>query len=454
MAELADAIVQCGRDALERAIRTVHDSGDERWSKARVVYGDTDSLFVHFPGYSRAKAFEAASAIAAAVTAENPDPVTLKLEKIYHPCILASKKRYVGHSYESVAQTVPIFDAKGIEAVRRDSCPFLVKTQTTSLQVLFHTKDLSLVKRYLQRQVAKVRSREIPLDDLVFAKETRLGTYSKTPGAVKPPTAIIAESLMAKDPRAEPKFGERVPYLVVSGEPGGRLVDAIAHPRAIAEAGAASRVDANYYTGKILAPAMQRLLGLVGADVFAWVRETPYRSGVGNRAAGTKRAGAPGGGGGGGGASASRALARDSRVWRAIDEYYLSRHCSVCGDLTHLERAVCEPCAANPGVAAARLAWRASALENAAAKLHRVCLGCGGGGGAVDPGSFVFRGCVGLGSGESRAGGGPPRPPRAIECVSLDCPAYFARMKTEAEFRAAAARVEAAFQPGGGLDRT
>ena len=37
MAELADAIVQCGRDTLERAIRTVH-SGDARWRGARVVY--------------------------------------------------------------------------------------------------------------------------------------------------------------------------------------------------------------------------------------------------------------------------------------------------------------------------------------------------------------------------------------------------------------------------------
>ena len=233
MAELADAIVQCGRDTLERAIRVVH-SGDARWRGARVVYGDTDSLFVHFPGYSKASAFEAAAAIADAVTADNPPPVTLKLEKVYHPCILATKKRYVGHAYETPTQRAPLFDAKGIEVVRRDTCPLLVKTQRTALQLLFHNKDLSLVKRYVQRHVAKLRAGRIPLGDLVFAKETRLGTYSKTPGAQKPPAAIVAESLMAADPRAEPKFGERVPYVVVCGEPGGRLMDMIAHPRAVA----------------------------------------------------------------------------------------------------------------------------------------------------------------------------------------------------------------------------
>ena len=104
------------------------------------------------------------------MTADNPDPVTLKLEKVYHPCILATKKRYVGHAYESPTQRAPLFDAKGIEVARRDSCPLLVKTQRVALQLLFHNKDLSLVKRYVQRHVAKLRAGRIPLGDLVFAK--------------------------------------------------------------------------------------------------------------------------------------------------------------------------------------------------------------------------------------------------------------------------------------------
>lgn len=56
--------------------------------------------------------------IAAAVTAANPRPVTLKLEKVYQPCILQTKKRYVGFAYEAPEQESPVFDAKGIETVR------------------------------------------------------------------------------------------------------------------------------------------------------------------------------------------------------------------------------------------------------------------------------------------------------------------------------------------------
>lgn len=48
----------------------------------QVIYGDTDSMFVLVPGGTRAEAFEIGQQIADAVTADNPSPVALKLEKV------------------------------------------------------------------------------------------------------------------------------------------------------------------------------------------------------------------------------------------------------------------------------------------------------------------------------------------------------------------------------------
>lgn len=48
----------------------------------QVVYGDTDSMFVQVPGGTRVEAFEIGQQIADAVTADNPSPVLLKLEKV------------------------------------------------------------------------------------------------------------------------------------------------------------------------------------------------------------------------------------------------------------------------------------------------------------------------------------------------------------------------------------
>ena len=41
--------------------------------------------------------------------------------------MLQTKKRYVGYMYETLDQKEPVFDAKGIETVRRDSCPAVAK---------------------------------------------------------------------------------------------------------------------------------------------------------------------------------------------------------------------------------------------------------------------------------------------------------------------------------------
>ena len=46
------------------------------------------------------------------MTAANPPPVALKLEKVYEPCMLVTKKRYVGFMYESPGQAEPSWDAK------------------------------------------------------------------------------------------------------------------------------------------------------------------------------------------------------------------------------------------------------------------------------------------------------------------------------------------------------
>lgn len=83
--EVGDTVVSKGRETLERAIKLVESN--DKWN-VRVVYGDTDSMFVLVPGRSREEAFRIGEEIADAVTKQNPHPVKLKLEKVYQPCIL------------------------------------------------------------------------------------------------------------------------------------------------------------------------------------------------------------------------------------------------------------------------------------------------------------------------------------------------------------------------------
>ncbi len=234
---------------------------------AQVVYGDTDSMFVHLPGRSRAEAFRIGAEIAAAVTAANPQPVKLQLEKVYQPCILATKKRYVGFSYESPSQAAPLFDAKGIETVRRDTCAAVSKTLERALRLLFATRDLSRVKAYLQRQWARILAGRLSLADATFAKEVRMHTYA---AGKAPAAAIVAARACSRDPRLEPHYGQRVPYVVCCG-PRGTAVSQLVHaPQDVLASGGALRINAQFYIDA-QGRALARLLALAGADVQAWL---------------------------------------------------------------------------------------------------------------------------------------------------------------------------------------
>ncbi|KAF9185070.1 DNA polymerase zeta [Haplosporangium sp. Z 11] len=267
--EIADSIVLSARETLERSIKFVNEN--PKWN-ARVVYGDTDSMFVHLKGRTRQEAFEVGYDIAETITRMNPRPVKLKFEKVYHPCFLVTKKRYVGSSYETPSQKEPIFDAKGIETIRRDGVPAVSKIMETCIKTMFRTQDLSQVKAYVVRQLSRILEGRVPVPDLMFGKEVRMGRYSEK--GVPPPGAIVSARRMELDPRAEPQYGERVPYVVVYGNPGARLTDQVIEPKELIK-NKNLRLNGEYYVRKHIIPSLERIFQLAGADVKSWYEEMP-----------------------------------------------------------------------------------------------------------------------------------------------------------------------------------
>ncbi|KAK5998939.1 DNA polymerase zeta catalytic subunit [Cladobotryum mycophilum] len=317
--EIADSIVQTGRETLERATAYIHSN--EQWG-AEVVYGDTDSLFIYLKGRTRDQAFEIGNEIAKAITAMNPRPIKLKFEKVYHPCVLLTKKRYVGYKYESRDQVKPEFDAKGIETVRRDGTPAEQKIEEKALKLLFETADLSQIKEYFQKQCGKIMRGQVSIQDFCFAREVRLGTYSDK--GLPPAGALISTRRMLEDARAEPQYGERVPYVVITGAPGARLIDRCVAPEDLIR-NPHWQLDAEYYISKNLIPPLERIFNLVGANVRQWYDEMPKVRRV-NR------------------------IASANGKKSTLESYMKSTHCLVCGKKFVGNGAVslCRACAAKP----------------------------------------------------------------------------------------------------------
>jgi len=380
--EIADSIVQTGRETLEKAIALIHSV--ERWG-AEVVYGDTDSLFVYLKGRTKDEAFDIGQEIANTITNMNPRPVKLKFEKVYHPCVLLAKKRYVGFKYESKNQKVPDFDAKGIETVRRDGTPAEQKIEEKALKILFRSADLSQVKDYFQRQCTKIMRGKVSIQDFCFAKEVKLGTYSDK--GLPPPGALISTRRMLEDPRAEPQYGERVPYVVITGAPGARLIDRCVAPDVLLY-NDNNELDAEYYISKNLIPPLERIFNLVGANVRQWYDEMPKFQRIRRIEAGSLPEG------------------REMSEKKTLESYMKSSACLVCREKLEEEAAICTRCMQQANTSLLSLRTRLNNAEEKAVDLEKVC-----------------RSCAGLAWGED------------VKCDSRDCPVFYTRTRHMAGLR-------------------
>lgn len=405
---LADAIVQTGRDTLQRTVDMVNLGP---WG-ARVVYGDTDSLFVLFEGQSRASAFANARDIARKSTALNPHPMELEMEKVYHPCVLATKKRYCGYLYEH-EHAKPTLECKGIEVIRRDTCVAERKVQEKALKLLFATGDLSAVKAYVLRQCEKLQTGRAALSDYVFASEVRLGTYKSDLSA--PPGAQVAMTRRRVDPNDLIQTGERVPYVIINRQESGRLRDSAERPEFVlfpgptgAGGGAAGggwaqwvapELNAPYYIFSRIVPSLERIFSLIGVDVRHWIkfdmRRQQKRQPLDRPPPST-----------GGGAS-------------TMFRYLESNNCVLCDERCRPPNVLCVGCLVTPTQAANALVTRLRLVERRYNALVRHCLGCAG---VRNSGT----------SGQANVAGHDP-----VDCRNLDCAQLYSRVKLSRQLAAA-----------------
>lgn len=332
--EIADAIVSKGKEALKRAIDMVHSH--PRWN-AKCIYGDTDSLFIILPGRSRAEAFKIGNEIADAVTDENPQPVKLKFEKVYHPCVLQTKKRYVGYSWETLDQKVPKFDAKGIETVRRDQIPATSKLLEKSLRLLFESNDIQVVKKYVCRQFSKMDAGSLGLiQDFIFAKEYRGKEFYSAVSKV--PCMEIIKRNLETDRRAEPRRRTRVPYVIISGSPEQPLYQLVRSPIELIT-NPSLKLNIPYYIERVIIPALNRVFTLMGQDVNDWRAQMPKRRGF---------------------KCATLTHTRSKKGFNnnaqsTLSQYFLVSNCPVCYGRANQPQSLCDDCQSVPQASAARL---------------------------------------------------------------------------------------------------
>lgn len=79
------------------------------------------------------------------------------------------------------------------------------------------------------------------------------------------------------DHRAEPRCGERVPYVVINGSPGLPLIRLVRSPHEYLS-NEGLKINAMYYITKVIIPPLNRCLLLIGADAHQWFADLPRKN--------------------------------------------------------------------------------------------------------------------------------------------------------------------------------
>jgi DNA polymerase elongation subunit (family B) len=192
-----------------------------RCASVKVVYGDTDSVFVTMAildGNGRrlegrealGPVMKGSEAIAKTFSAMLPFPQNLEDEKTFFPLFLKGKKMYVGNMYEDGTEHYKT-KSMGLVTKRRDNAPIAKRAVNAVLDPIMTSFDVAAGLEGLARVVSELVDGSVAMEDLVVTK-TLKGSY-KNPGQIA--HKVLAERIGRRDAGSKPAVNARIPYVFV-----------------------------------------------------------------------------------------------------------------------------------------------------------------------------------------------------------------------------------------------
>lgn len=197
-----------------------------------IICQNTDSCFLKFKfnrkdfRKNRKDTFTLATLCGDKLTDDifNRKPIELEFEKVFHPFILLTKKRYIANKYENPKDPFELkcVDAKGIALTRRDYCPMVKKCYKEIIDTIINDESINgkvckeerdciglsidLYKQYL----CDILEYKIDVNDLIVS--AMLAASYKT----RPVHVQLADKLKRR--KEEVQIGDRIPYIFIESD--------------------------------------------------------------------------------------------------------------------------------------------------------------------------------------------------------------------------------------------
>jgi len=241
----AASVTALGRRYITETIEKAEKAG------FKVLYSDTDSIFLSLQGKSKA----AAKKFVDDINEHLPGLMELEYEGFYPSGIFVSAKDNKGGAKKRYAllREDGSLVIKGFEAVRRNTSVIAKEVQEHVLKAILEKADDKKALNYLHGVIKGIREKKLAVEKMVI--RTRLTKPISSYDAIGPHVAI-AKQMKGKGIDIAP--GAIIRYVVTTG--GGRIRDRAKLPEATKQ----SEYDADYYINNQIIPAVEKIFEVFG----------------------------------------------------------------------------------------------------------------------------------------------------------------------------------------------
>ena len=213
------------KDAIEQFYGP-HSKGDYH-KGAKIVYGDTDSIFVEFnPRDSntgellqgreaRVATIDITDEAGAFITKVLAPPHDFEFDKCFDPLLMFSKKRYAGNMYENNADDY-VHKYMGIALKRRDNAPIVKTIFGGAMKMLLDKRDVAGAFHFVKEKCLELVEGKVSLGQLTVTKSLRADYADPSRIAHK----ALADRITERDPGNAPAAGDRIGYVYISAKAG------------------------------------------------------------------------------------------------------------------------------------------------------------------------------------------------------------------------------------------
>jgi|Deesub1362A_J573_1020465.scaffolds.fasta_scaffold00146_16 DNA polymerase I len=270
--DIAAAVTSFGRENILRTRHMIEDEiGKVRLDggeyRLKVVYGDTDSVFVKIVGDGELSLEELERIgvwLSETVSSKLPPPMELKLEAIAKRALFIAKKRYALWAFRERGEDfVEELVVKGMETIRRDWCELTSNVVNRVIELVLKEGDINGAVEYVRQVIRMLKGLDPSHDPELFEQLILTRRYTKQAKKYKnkQPHITVVEK-MEKRGTKKYKIGDRIPFVIVAGK--GLLVERAEDPDYAR--GHNLPIDTDYYINKQILPPVLRILEMFSID--------------------------------------------------------------------------------------------------------------------------------------------------------------------------------------------